>query len=185
MKPYLARRRGKRGDGSVARAAQVPEPLRSPASPAVQKSIYRRASHDPCVLTCLLSTFTFLSSQPARRPLSHAKPRRAPRRLDKAHGLNAKILVPFILSVIKKQITSCRRHEAISRAEARKAWRRFDGASRPGAGASANPCVPCGKKRHLPSCLARPMHAHLSTFYFPPSAGAAGPSPAVGVYSSG
>jgi hypothetical protein len=96
-------------------------------------------------------------------------------RFDKVHRFSAEILAPFILSVIKKQITSCRRHEAISRAEARKAWRRFDGASRPGAGASANPCVPCGKKRHLPSCLARPMHAHLSTFYFPPSAGAADP----------
>ena len=44
-----------------------------------------------------------------------------------------------VLSVIKKRTTSCRRHEAVSRAEARKARRRFNGASEPDAGASANP----------------------------------------------
>ncbi len=95
-------------------------------------------------------------------------------RFDKVHRFSAEIFASFILSVTKKQMTSCRRHDAISRAEARKAWRRFSGASSPGAGASANPCVPCGGKKHLPSCLARPMHAHLSTFYFHLSAGAAG-----------
>ena len=96
-------------------------------------------------------------------------------RFDKVHRFSAEIFAPFIISVIKKQITSCRRHEALSRAEARKARRRFSGASEPDAGASANPCVPCGGKKHLPSCLARPMPAHLSTFHFPLSAGAAGP----------
>jgi hypothetical protein len=72
------------------------------------------AEHEtaPCVLTCLLSTLTFLPAQATRRALSHTKPQRTPRRSNKAHGLNAKILAPFILSVIKKQITSCRRHEA-------------------------------------------------------------------------
>ena len=75
------------------------------AKPAAQSAA-------PCLLTCPLSTFTFLPAQPARRALSHTKPRRPPRRCNKAHELNAKILVPFILSVIKRQITSCRRHEA-------------------------------------------------------------------------
>ena len=112
-----------------------------PCVPCGAKSTYRRASHDPCPLTCLLSAFTFLSAQPTRRPLSHTKPRRVPRRCDKAHGFSDGILAPFILSVIKKQITSCRRHEAISRAEARKTRRRLSGASEPGAGASASPAV--------------------------------------------
>ena len=62
------------------------------------------------MLTCLLSTFTFLPAQLARRPLSHTKARRALRRLNKAHGLHAKILAPFILGV-KKADHIMRLHE--------------------------------------------------------------------------
>ena len=93
----------------------------------------RACSTFPC------STLAFLAAQPARRPLSHAKPRRAPRRLNKAYGVNAKILVPFILSVLTKQTRSCHRHEAISHAEARKARRN----SR--SGRDARPPSPCGE----------------------------------------
>ncbi len=39
-------------------------PQRSSASPAVEKSTYRRASHDPCMLTFPLSTFPLLSAAP-------------------------------------------------------------------------------------------------------------------------
>ncbi len=71
--------------------------------------------------------------------LSHTKPRGTLRRHDEANEPVVGILAPCKLSVIKKELTSCRRHETISHAEARGSRRD----SRVGRDAQPpNPCVP-------------------------------------------
>ena len=56
-------------------AAPVTSTSANPCVPCGAKSTYRRASHDPCALTCLLSTFTFL-------PAPWLTPRREERQDD-------------------------------------------------------------------------------------------------------